>query len=203
METRKKEEKKRPTDQDKDKNKKAPKKSKSSTTSEPKQESAQTDVVQKEVFVKPDMKRGIVAHLTCSSAEKAIEFYKNAFGATVRFQQLAKEIAGKPGVFLPGVTDTDTRIVHAELHVNNTELLICDDFEKEKTDPLSLGGCPVTLNLTLETPSEVDELTQRAKENGAVVLMEPKDMFWGDRFSRIKDPQGFVWALIAHLPKKI
>lgn len=33
------------------------------------------------------------------------------------------------------------------------------------------------------------------KENGATVLMEPIDAFWGERFARVRDPFGHEWGI--------
>ena len=35
--------------------------------------------------------------------------------------------------------------------------------------------------------------------NGAELLMEPTDMFWGDRFSRVRDPFGHEWGISTQL----
>jgi PhnB protein len=36
----------------------------------------------------------------------------------------------------------------------------------------------------------VDQMT----EHGAQVLMPPTDMFWGEKFARIRDPFGHEWG---------
>jgi len=32
-------------------------------------------------------------------------------------------------------------------------------------------------------------------ERGAEILMEPVDMFWGERFGRVRDPFGHEWGV--------
>ena len=45
----------------------------------------------------------------------------------------------------------------------------------------------------------VDELIKRAAENGATVVMEPMDVFYGDRCGNIKDPFGYSWTVATHI----
>ena len=35
--------------------------------------------------------------------------------------------------------------------------------------------------------------------NGAEVLMESTDMFWGERFARVRDPFGHEWGITTRL----
>lgn len=46
-----------------------------------------------------------------------------------------------------------------------------------------------------------DVLFKEMVNNGLELLMEPTDMFWGDRFSRVPDPFGHEWGLSAQLKK--
>jgi uncharacterized glyoxalase superfamily protein PhnB len=41
---------------------------------------------------------------------------------------------------------------------------------------------------------DVDAFTARARGAGAKILMEPADMFWGDRIVHLEDPDGYRWA---------
>lgn len=33
------------------------------------------------------------------------------------------------------------------------------------------------------------------KSNGATIVMDPADMFWGERFARVRDPFGHEWGI--------
>ena len=37
------------------------------------------------------------------------------------------------------------------------------------------------------------------KRHGADVLMESGDMFWGERFARVRDPFGHEWGIATRL----
>jgi len=55
-----------------------------------------------------------------------------------------------------------------------------------------------TFALKLETAGELNELAQKIKDAGHEIVMEPQDMFWGQRYATILDPNGnridlFAW----------
>src|SRR5262252_8338185 len=57
-------------------------------------------------------------------------------------------------------------------------------------------GC-VTATLFLYVP-DVDAAFKRAVDAGATVVMPVADMFWGDRFGKVKDPFGHHWLFATH-----
>jgi PhnB protein len=122
----------------------------------------------------------ITPHLVARDAGKAIDFYKRAFGA--------EELGRMPS--------PDGRIMHAELKIGDSRLMIADEFpEHGCKGPLSLGGSAVTLHVYVEN---VDTFTQRAVGAGATVTMPVTDMFWGDRYGKLKDPFGHEWSVATH-----
>jgi catechol 2,3-dioxygenase-like lactoylglutathione lyase family enzyme len=64
-------------------------------------------------------------------------------------------------------------------------------------DPGGWGG--VTLALNAASPSEVDAVTEQAREAGARIGREPAATFWGGYSSVFVDPDGHPWE-IAHNP---
>lgn len=119
----------------------------------------------------------ITVHLSVRSADKAIEFYKNAFGAQVL-----------------GVHRTpDGKVMHGMLKIGDSFLMLADEFPGMSTPaPQTLGGSPVVLNIYVE---DVDALWKQALAAGATVTMPLADQFWGDRYGHVKDPFGHNWAL--------
>jgi PhnB protein len=61
--------------------------------------------------------------------------------------------------------------------------------------PASLGG--VNGGITMYVP-DCDAVYNRAVAAGAQVVMPIADMFWGDRFSSIRDPFGCLWSIATH-----
>jgi PhnB protein len=129
----------------------------------------------------------ITAHLVVGGAKKAIEFYKNAFGAT--------EVARMPA-------EDGERLMHAHLRIGDAELMLADDFPEyhggKSHDPLKLGATPVTLH---QYVPDADASIARAAKAGATVTMPAQDMFWGDRYGQVRDPFGHTWSFAHKLAK--
>jgi PhnB protein len=128
----------------------------------------------------PDGYHSITPYLFVDDAHGAIDFYKRAFGATER-----------------GVMEgPDGKVVHAELQIGDSALMLSDPFEQQTgTPPKELGGTTAAVFLYVE---DVDAVVQQAADAGATVAAPPEDMFWGDRFGRITDPFGHQWQVATH-----
>jgi uncharacterized protein len=63
----------------------------------------------------------------------------------------------------------------------------------------SPGWGGVTLALNLESPAEVDAVTEEARQAGAKIGRKPAETFWGGYSSVFIDPDGHPWE-IAHNP---
>jgi PhnB protein len=121
----------------------------------------------------------LTPHIVCNGAAKAIEFYRQAFGA----EELMR------------IDTPEGKIMHAALSINGAMLMLVDEMkEMGALDPNSLGGTPVTLHLSV---ADADAAIERAAAAGATVTMAAEDMFWGDRYGQVKDPWGHSWS-IAH-----
>lgn len=130
---------------------------------------------------------GLVPHLVVNDAAGAIEFYKKAFGAI--------ETGRMP-------EENGKRLMHAQLTIDGETLFLCDDFPEYRGGkagtPKAFGGTPVTIHRYVP---DVDVAYKRAVDAGATGTMPPADMFWGDRYARIRDPYGHEWSLATPLKK--
>jgi PhnB protein len=61
--------------------------------------------------------------------------------------------------------------------------------------PTTVGGNSVFLNMYFE---DVDEVFNKAQNEGATVIMPLMDAFWGDRYGQLRDPFGHVWEVATH-----
>jgi len=123
----------------------------------------------------------VTPYLIVKDAAPAIEFYKQAFGATELFR-------------MPG---PDGRISHAELQIGDSRLMLASEFpQMGARSAESIGGTPVTLFLYVE---DVDALAAQATAAGATVLSPVKNMFWGDRYGKLADPFGHRWDIATHV----
>jgi PhnB protein len=129
----------------------------------------------------PDGYHTVTPHITVNDGNKAIEFYKKAFGA--------KEVYRMPG---PG-----GKIMHAEIQIGDSMIMLNDEFPEMdgSRSAKSLGGSAVTLNLYVP---DVDKLFNQAVAAGATATMPVADMFWGDRYGKLKDPFGHNWSIATH-----
>ena len=121
----------------------------------------------------------LAPHLVCAGAAEAIEFYKEAFGATETLR-------------LPG---PNGKLIHGAVEIEGATVMLVDENKDfGALSPLSLGGTPVGLHLNV---ADADAAIARAEAAGATVTMAPADMFWGDRYGQVRDPFGHMWS-IAH-----
>jgi len=119
----------------------------------------------------------VVTYLAIDGASKALEFYKNAFGA----KELTRQAT------------PDGKIVHASIRIGNTDIMMSDIFPGSSSrSPLELGTSPVTLHINTE---DVDALWKKALAAGATVLMPLENQFWGDRYGQLADPFGHHWSM--------
>ena len=128
----------------------------------------------------PEGYHSISPAITCKDAARAIDFYKQAFGAT--------EINRMPG---PG-----GRIMHAELRIGDSVIFLADEFPGMSAAPAP--GALASSYLFLYT-EDVDTVFNRAVAAGAQAAMPVADMFWGDRYGKLTDPFGHSWGVATHV----
>jgi PhnB protein len=129
----------------------------------------------------PEGYHTLTPYLAVDDAAEAIEFYKQAFGATERMRMDA-----------PG-----GKIGHAEIEIGDSVVMLSDPFPQSTVkSPKEIGGTSASVFMYVE---DVDAVVQRAVDAGATVSMEIEDMFWGDRFGSIADPFGHTWSIATHV----
>lgn len=123
--------------------------------------------------------------LVVDSIEKALDYYTNVLG----FEKT---------LTMPG--EDGKTLVHGEFKVGPSTIMlgrrdgVTTDYDKEHAkDPLGHG-----IVLYAYVPN-VDQFYRKVKSNGARVLEEPKDQFWGDRTMTLVDPHGYMWSIAQHI----
>lgn len=128
----------------------------------------------------PDEYPGATPYLTVRGADRAIEFYKAAFGAT--------EVAR----LAPG-----GRVMHAELRIGHAPIMLTEEMpEYGAVSPLTLGGSGSSAVIFV---AGVDAFFARAIAAGCTEVMPVADQFWGDRMGCLKDPFGHNWMFSTHI----
>ena len=129
----------------------------------------------------PDGHNSVSPYLIVNGAERALDFYKRAFGATELFRHRAPD--GKVG--------------HAEVRIGDTVIMIADEFpDHDAHAPQKFGGSPVSLHMYVE---DVDAVAAKAIAAGAKVKRPVADQFYGDRLGTFEDPFGHTWHVSTHI----
>jgi PhnB protein len=125
-------------------------------------------------------KQTITVYITCKDAARAIDFYKEAFGAVEELR------LAEPG----------GRIGHAELRIGNSLLMLSDEYpEMEIKSPQTIGGTPAVISVEV---GDADATVGRAVAAGARVIQPLSDQFYGYRSGKVADPFGHVWGVMTN-----
>jgi PhnB protein len=120
----------------------------------------------------------VTPQLTLDDAAQAIDWYTRALGA----EELGRAVG------------PDGKILHAELRIGNSRIMLNDAMMGGK-GPKALGGSPASLWIYVE---DCDALFNRALGAGAQVfgqMGKMADQFWGDRCGTFTDPHGYRWTI--------
>ncbi len=119
----------------------------------------------------------VFPYLRLKDATAAIEFYRQAFGATEKFR----------------LTEPSGRIGHAEIELGGSVIMLSDEYpESGIQGPASLGGTAFAMHLHC---NNADALIQRAVQAGATLIRPAQDHFYGERSGTVRDPFGHEWLL--------
>lgn len=129
----------------------------------------------------PEGYHSVNPYLVVRNADRAIEFYKRAFGAEERFRMHGPD---------------NKAIMHAELKIGDSVFMLTEESPDMKTlSPESIGGSPVSLYIYVK---DVDSIFNQAVSEGATILHPVNDQFYGDRSGYLKDPFGHLWSIATH-----
>lgn len=127
----------------------------------------------------PEGYHSVTPYLSIAGAARAIEFYRQAFGAEELFR----------------FPMPDGTIAHAEIQIGDTRISLADDNpDGGLLSPQA--SSPVGLLLYVE---DVDSVFPQAIAAGATVMRPLADQFYGDRSGTLRDPFGHVWFVATHI----
>jgi PhnB protein len=117
--------------------------------------------------------------LAVRDIRRAVDFYKNALGFTVR-----------------SIMEGPQGPIHAELRLRDTTLMLSPESREQRNfSATTIGNTPATLYLLVD---DVDRVFDRAVAAGAKVSMPVMDMFWGDRCGQLTDLDSNKWMIATH-----
>ena len=121
-------------------------------------------------------KTSISPMLSVRRGGKAVEFYKQAFGARELFR-----------------LDGENGDVVAQLAVGEAEFWLADESPENKNfSPESIGGATTRMVMVVDDP---DAVFARALKAGATQVWPVTDQEYGWRVGRVVDPFGHHWEI--------
>jgi PhnB protein len=128
----------------------------------------------------PEGYNTVTPYLVIKGAAKAIDYYKNVFGAKVVVR----------------MDGPDGKVGHAELQIGDSRIMLADENpQMGNRSAESIGASPVSLYVYLP---DCDQIVQKAAAAGAKILKPVQDQFYGDRSGFIQDPFGHLWGIATH-----
>lgn len=123
-----------------------------------------------------------VPYLSISDAKKAVAFYSPIFGVAPHLL----------------INMRDGRVMHCEFRVGNARFFLSEEVPQHggTPSPTRLGATSVAIHLYVD---DCDAMVETMTSNGATALMPATDMFWGERFARVRDPFGHEWGITTQL----
>ena len=128
----------------------------------------------------PEGYNSVTPYLVVDDAARAIEFYKQAFGAEEKFRMPMGD-----------------RIGHAEIKIGDSFVMLADEWpDMGVLGPKSRGGPTSSLMIYVE---DSDSAFARAIEAGATEERPVETQFYGDRSGTLIDPFGHRWTISTHV----
>ncbi len=121
----------------------------------------------------PEGYHSVTPYLIVEGASKLMEFLKEAFDAKETFR----------------MNNSDGTVAHAEVRIGDSVVML-GEAGGEHT-PMA---CAIHLYV-----NDMDTTYVRALEAGATSLREPRNEFYGDRSSGVKDQWGNRWWIVTHV----
>jgi PhnB protein len=129
----------------------------------------------------PQRMGGPIPSLSIDGAAAALDLYERAFGAHVEGR----------------MDGPDGKVLHALIQIGDSFVMLADAFPQSVCrPPTELGATTVSVFLYVE---DVDAVVEQAVAAGATLTAGVDDMFWGDRYGRVKDPFGHEWEIATHV----
>ncbi len=133
-----------------------------------------------EVSPIPEGYHSITPYFIVKGAAKAIDWYKESFGAE---ELMRMPMGDKPG--------------HAEMQIGTSRIMLADEMDEMNfKSPESYVGTPVGICFYTE---DCNAVFNKAVANGAKVVRPLADQFYGDRSGTVFDPFGHQWTISTHI----
>ncbi|MHA2283633.1 MAG: VOC family protein [Promethearchaeota archaeon] len=126
-------------------------------------------------------------YLMVKNGKKAIELYKDLFGAKVMSHMpFTKEMGAQ---FLPDDFDYENSTMHSELEIGGSTIFLSDN-------PLGkTGSGNVQVLLTFDSKEAIEKINEKVKKKKFTILMPFENTSWGSWYMMFEDSNGIGWQL--------
>ena len=114
------------------------------------------------------------ASLTVKDLSRSVAWYTEALGFTI-----SKRI------------ERDGALRGVAIQAGEVRVILNQDDGAKGWDRIKGQG----MSFQISTTQDIDAIAERVKGRGTVLETEPKDMPWGPRVFRVRDPDGFRWTI--------
>ena len=128
---------------------------------------------------------GITIHMIVAGADRAAAWYRDVLGASEHDR----------------ITLPDGRLIHVELHLDGSVLMLADEFPEHGAVRL-LAGLARRSRSTWDC-ADVDAVWRKALAAGAAEHRPLIDTPFGERDGQIVDPFGYRWGLDPASPGRV
>jgi len=118
--------------------------------------------------------RALSASLTVKDLEKSLAWYCDVLGFSVDRRH-----------------EREGKLVAVSLQAGDVRILLGQDNGAKGWDRIKGEG----FSMQITTDQDIDALARRIKEHGVELETEPVDTPWGARVFRVRDPDGFRFAI--------
>lgn len=122
----------------------------------------------------PFKARSLSASLTVKDVTRSLAWYRDVLGFAV----------DRP-------YEREGRLVGVSLRAGDVRILLNQDNGAKGTDRVLAQG----FSMMITTSEIIDEAAARIRAAGGTLDSEPADMPWGSRVFRVKDPDGYSYAI--------
>lgn len=123
-----------------------------------------------------------VPYLSITNATEAVVFYTSVFGV-------------EPHLLL---SMPNGRVMHCEFRIGTARFFFSEELPEHGGTPSPTRHDCTTVAIHLYVDN-CDAMVETMADHGANVLMPPTDVFWGERFARVRDPFGHEWGITTQL----
>lgn len=122
------------------------------------------------------------------NGKEAVEFYKEALEAELIGVQTYSDMPPNPEFTLP--EEAKNRVIHAQLKIGNTFLMISDTFPGQPYETGSQVDVAILFN-----DVEKSKVVYANLKEGGEVIMPLQETPWSPSYGQVKDKYGVIWQI--------